>query len=195
VTPISKARIAAILAIVAGLVTALASCGGGNGGSASSPEQPQKSNRATASEAPRRCTTNELRIVPAPGGAATGHSEIPYAIFNQDHRRCSLYGFPRITLLGPGGKPVELKVKPSSHDFFGTVPKRIVIVPEGGLATFRLADSSGPYVGTEKCLKVSRMRVSFPPDPDSKLTKFGGMICPDGNTTVSPVARNRSAYF
>ncbi len=182
-------RALAVSALLGGFALAtLVSCGGGDGDSTSG--QGQSSNRATASA--NRCHTNDLRILAGRGGAAAGNIETGIAIRNDSGVRCSLSGFPRVTLLGSSGERLGVKVKPASVDYFGKVPKRTVVVAQGGSASFRLAAASSGE-GSSGCRQVHRVRVVLPPDPGSEVIGLGFLACP-GRITVSPVAKGSSAY-
>jgi Domain of unknown function (DUF4232) len=174
-------------ACVLGLILAatLASCGGGGESSTTS------TGPATASSSLPSCHTSDLRVVALHGGAAAGHQQAPFLIRNVTGPRCTLYGFPRIAGIDASGHPVKRAVAPASSDFFGRVPKRLVVIASHGVASFRLASSSSA-TGATSCPPVSHAMVGFPPDPARQPLDGAGSICLR-LTTVSPVAQGRSA--
>jgi len=100
-------------------------------------------------------------------------------------------GFPSVTLLPRSGRLLHVTVEPKSSDFFGQVPKRLVIVPRGGQASFRLAAVDAINGGN--CPWASSIRVVLPGDSKPLQLTWRILACP-GGMTVSPVAPGRSAY-
>jgi hypothetical protein len=180
------------------LVLTSASCGG-DSNSASTPAStapqtsPGKSSTATASSAPSRCQSGDVRIGTAPGSVATGHVETPFLIRNTTTRPCTLRGFPTVTPLGKAGKPLPVKVKPAAVDFFASIPNREVLVPAGGLASFRLVTTNGGQ-SVAGCPRARQVRVALPQDASAQALPFVGIVCP-GTVTVSRVAQGKSAYL
>jgi hypothetical protein len=181
--------------LLGALILAAASCGGGGSssstpGSTATATSPHQPSTATASQAATRCHSGDVRIESGRGGIATGHVESPFLIRNTSSRRCTLRGFPTVTPLGKAGKPLSVKVKPAAVDFFGPVPNREVVLPAGGLASFRLVTSNGGQsVG---CPRARQVRVSLQGDSNAQTLPFAAIVCP-GTVTVSRVAQGKSA--
>jgi Domain of unknown function (DUF4232) len=172
-------------ALLVGLsaAAALAACGGG---SSSSTER-----GATASSAAQSCTTGTLHLSLGKGSVATGHVATPVLIKSSSKRPCSLSGYPSVTLLGPGGQPLSVKVKPAGADFFGKVPDRIVAIPAGGEASFRLVTSNGGQ-DLSGCPKARSARIELPDNAGTQTLSFAAAACP-GTITVSRIGSGRSA--
>jgi Protein of unknown function (DUF4232) len=177
----------AVSALLCGVALAsLASCGGDKADTS-------KQATATASGGPAApdCRARDLRILKGSSNGATGHIVLGFRIQAVSGPRCSLYGFPRVALLPRTGRLRRVTVEPRSSDFFGHVPKRVVIVPPGGLASFRL--SLEDAINGGDCPFARGLRVTVPGDPQPRVLRERFLACP-GGVTVSPVARGRSAY-
>jgi Domain of unknown function (DUF4232) len=183
-----------VISLLLGLTfaAALASCGGGSS-STSTSTSTQGQGAKPSPPATRRCLTSSLRVHPVRGGAAAGNARRGFEILNRDRKPCTLSGFPSVVLLDASAKPIGIEVKPASSDYFGTVPARAVTLPASGVASFRIADHSGAFIGSQHCLEAARIRVSFPPDDEPIDVPLKATFCPTGKPTVSPVAPGHSA--
>jgi hypothetical protein len=182
--------------LLGALVLTAASCGGGGSssstsGSTATATSPHKPSGASASQAATRCQSGDVRIGTGRGSIATGHVESPFLIRNTSSRRCTLRGFPTVTPLGKAGKPLSVKVKPAAVDFFPPVPNREVVLPAGGLASFRLVTSNGGQ-SVAGCPRARQVRVGLPQDSSAQTLPFAAIVCP-GTVTVSRVAQGKSA--
>lgn len=176
------------IALGVAFLTALASCGGGGDEAGSSAE---KTATASASSAVPRCRTRDLSVLRGPSNGATGHIVLGFRVQSLGGPRCSLHGYPGVTLLPRSGRLLHVTVKPSASDFFGNVPMRLVILPRRGLASFRLSLEDAIHGGD--CPFARALRVTLPGDPQPRFLRRRFLACP-GGVTVSPIAQGRLAY-
>jgi hypothetical protein len=162
--------------------TTMASCGGGGSSEPSG---------GGASSSSAGCQSGSLRLSVGKGGVATGHVSTPVLIANTSKSPCTLAGYPSVTLLGAGGKALDVKVRPVGSDFFGNVPARTVAVPAGGQASFRLVTSNGGE-DVSGCPKALKARVELPNSGGAVALRFAASACP-GTITVSRIGSGRSA--
>lgn len=168
------------------VLTTIASCGGGGADSSR-----QHTATASGNRAAPRCHTGNLRIARGPSNGATGHIVLGFRIQGVSGTRCSLYGFPAVALLPRSGRLRRVTVRPRSSDFFGVVPKRVVVVSHRGLASFRLAVSDAINGGD--CPTAKLLRITLPGDAQSRVLRQRLLAC-RGGVTVSPIAAGRAAF-
>ncbi len=125
-----------------------------------------------------------------------GHGELGFALRNVSGAHCRTYGYPGVLFVDRAGAPLPTVPTRTTHDFFGAVPVRALVLGPGASASFRLgvthvAPGSDSSAG---CATAYGLQAIAPDDTATIRT-----ATPDGayecrTVTVSPLAPAHSAY-
>ncbi len=129
------------------------------------------------------CSTSSLRLILGPVGGARGHGYAVYDLTNASRGTCSLDGFPRIGLLRPDGRPIEVRTTTTTRH--GTVS------PAVSARRVRLGPGSTASFWMEWADRAGRLRGSLrvtPPGQRRAIEIRNRYVDLDvGKVTVSPV--------
>jgi Protein of unknown function (DUF4232) len=150
------------------------------------------SSTSTAAGTPA-CVASMLALSFLGGNGATGHIELGFALKNKSSSECHTYGYPGILFLAAGGQGLTTDTTRTTHDFFGSLPLKVLTVAPGQEVSFRIGTSdvtgSGPSCTTAHGLQV------IPPDDTATLRvtlQNGTYEC--GTATVSPLQPGTTAF-
>jgi hypothetical protein len=130
------------------------------------------------------CRSSALHLDLADQNGATGHDLITYALRNRGRTSCALTGFPGVSFLTAHGRHLPIVARWRTHDFFGTLPVRRVVLRPNGIGSFRLVNTHGAGFG---CSGIARIE-AIPPDNTTGLIAREpfGQVC-SHRVTVSPI--------
>lgn len=152
---------------------------------------------ASASWVP--CTASDVQIAAHGAGAGLGHVGVLFTVHNVSATGCRLQGYPRLRLLGSGGKALPTTVHNAasgSYLFPAVAPHRVALRP-GGYAAFELeygdspsgSQASEPYSAV--CPTASQAKVTLP--GASAGTAVPAPMAPcGGDVWISPVIPGRN---
>jgi len=204
----SKNRLMRTCALSMCALLALAIAGCGSSGSTSSSNAASSSTQTSSSVSTQTVTTTSSTSTAAGtpacvasmlalsflgGNGATGHIELGFALKNKSSSECHTYGYPGILFLAAGGHGLTTDTTRTTHDFFGSLPLKVLTVAPGQEVSFRIGTSdvtgSGPSCATAHGLQV------IPPDDTATLRvtlQNGTYEC--GTATVSPLQPGTTAF-
>jgi hypothetical protein len=152
---------------------------------------PTSTSTSTAAGTPA-CVASMLALSFLGGNGATGHIELGFALRNTSSGTCHTYGYPGILFLSASGKALTTETTRTTHDFFGSLPLKLLSVAPGQEVSFRVGTSdvtgSGP-----SCTTAHALQVIAPDDTASlRVALQGTYEC--GTATVSPLQPGTSAF-
>lgn len=139
------------------------------------------------------CVASGLALSFLGGQGATGHGELGYALKNIGSTSCRTFGFPGVLFLDRSGAALPTDSTRTTHDFFGSVPARPLVIAPGASVSFRLGVTHG-ISSTAGCTTAYGLQVIPPNDTATLRVSMpqGAYEC--GTATVSPLASGHSAY-
>ncbi len=140
------------------------------------------------------CHPSSLRIAGFPAGVGLGNVAARITLANEGASSCVLEGYPRIVLLGFGGRPLATHDRPATtgaYLFPAVVPARVGL-GHGETASFMLGYTDNPFGAgvnepyEEACPTTSAVRVVFPGTNSYGWTRLAIAPC-GGLLDVSPI--------
>jgi Protein of unknown function (DUF4232) len=154
---------------------------------------PATSPTTTTVVGPAACRAAHLTLSYLGGQGATGHGELGFALKNVAGSSCHTYGYPGVVFLDRAGKPLPTESTRTTHDFFGTVPERALVIAPGHHVSFRLGVTHGT-VSPQNCTTAYGLQVIAPNDTVTMRVSIphGAYEC--RTATVSPLQPGDSAF-
>lgn len=148
----------------------------------------------TPSVSASACTAADLKPSYLGGLGATGHGELGFALRNTSSSSCHTYGYPGVLFLDRAGKALPTDSTRTTQDFFGSTPKKKLVVAPGQVVSFRLGVTHGA-ASPKGCTTAYGLQV-IPPDDTATLhvTIGNGGAYECRTATVSPLQEGTSAF-
>jgi hypothetical protein len=132
-------------------------------------------NPAAAQAAATRCTTSDLRVwLGVPGDSATGHTAYQLELSNISGRACTLFGFPGVSAVAPGGRQLG---SPAARDHGDLT--RLVTLARGATAHVFLVITNVAFFPPATCHPANALGLNvFPPGSrTATIVPFGFQAC------------------
>jgi Protein of unknown function (DUF4232) len=162
-------------------------------GPSTSSQTTSRSPTTTPTGGARACRGIDLALSYLGQQGATGHGELGFALRNHTAEPCHTYGYAGVLFLDRAGRPLPTDSTRTTHDFFGTLPARVLVVGPGRRVSFRLGVTHGA-AGTQNCTTARGLQVIAPDDTDTLRVRIPGGAYECRTVTISPLAAGGSAY-
>lgn len=130
---------------------------------------------AAPQAAASRCTTSDLRVwLGVPGDSATGHTAYQLELSNISGRACTLFGFPGVSAVAPGGRQLG---SPAARDHGD--PTLLVTLARGATAHVFLVITNVAFFPAASCHPAAALGLKvFPPGSrTATVVPFGFRAC------------------
>jgi hypothetical protein len=130
---------------------------------------------AAPQAAATRCTTSDLRVwLGVPGDSATGHTAYQLELSNISGRACTLFGFPGVSAVAPGGRQLG---SPAARDHGDLT--RLVTLARGATAHVFLVITNVAFFPPATCHPANALGLNvFPPGSrTATIVPFGFQAC------------------
>ena len=116
-----------------------------------------------------RCRTSDLRIwLGIPGDSASGHTAYQLELSNISWRACTLFGFPGVSAVAPGGRQLG---SPAARDHGD--PTRLVTLASGATAHVFLVITNVAFFPPAACHPANAIGLRvFPPNNTAATVVF-----------------------
>jgi hypothetical protein len=160
---------------------------------ATSSQTTKSSPTTTTAGGARACSEADLTLSYLGQQGAPGHGELGFALRNHTTEPCHTYGYPGVLFLDRGGRPLPTDSTRTTHDFFGTLPARVLVVGPGRRVSFRLGVTHGA-AGTQNCTTAYGLQVIAPDETHTLRARIPGGAYECRTATISPLGPGGSAY-